>query len=376
MKNFISIILFTAHIISYCQTSSIIEVKELYAQDKFEEIITNYTEEDNEYDSEALYYIAMCYYIKQDDENCIKYIDLSIAKDKTNPKAFFVKGMTQNYLGDYNNGSKSFQKSIELDPSNGNTYCGLGDSYYNQNKLKKALKAYTTSIEKSNYPDRSYLMVPQVFNDLNQPDQALLGYYKAKEKISKETGSYMNCLFNIGLHELIRKDYSKAEIAFTELIEIEPNDQETLSKLIQVYYGQKEYSKVKPLKRRLYSVHARNKENGALEAMYCFDQFNLNGKQIKAYEKFDSPEGQIYYKHVFYILDDQGNIDYSVHTENSPISIELGGPKYILGKTKGNVHTTYAISFEEDFNYDDLKIAVIKIIDNKITASSSSTIAH
>ena len=376
MNKVTSIIFFTINSIVYGQNTTSIDLKELYAQDKFEEIITKYAKEENAYESEDLYYLAMCYYMKQDDVNCLKYINQSIAKDNTNPKAFFVKGMTLNYMGDFVKGCKSFQKSVELDPSNGNSYCGLGDSFYNQNKLKKALYAYTTSIEKSNFPDRSYLMIPQVYNDLNQPEKALIGYYKARKNISKESKSYLNCIFNIGLHELLLKDYVKAEVAFTELIEIEPNDQETLTKLIQVYYGQKKYEKVKPLKRRLYSARARNKGKGALKSMFCFDQFEYNGKQVKAYEKFENPTGQLYYKHVFYILNKNGNIDYSIHTENSPTSKELGGAKYILGKTKGNVHYTYRISFQEDFIYEDLKLSVQKIMDNKLTATASSSIAH
>lgn len=376
MKNIASIIFLIINSIAFGQNTTSIDLKELYSQDQFEEIISKYAKEENTYDAEDLYYLAMCYYMRQDDTNCLKYMNQSIAKDNTNPKAFFIKGMTQNYMGDFVKGCKSFQKSIELDPNNGNSYCGLGDSFYNQNKLKKALFAYTTSAGKLNSPDRSYLMIPQVYNDLNQPREALVGYYVAREKIAKESRSYLNCLFNIGLHELLLRNFVKAEIALTELIEIEPNDQETLTKLIQAYYGQKKYEKVKPLKRRLYAAHARYKGKGTLETMFCFDQFEYDGKQVKAYEKFDKPTGQIYYKHVFYILDNKGDIDYSVHTENSPISIELGEAKYILGKTQGNVHSTYQVSFEADFNYEELKLSVQQIMDNKLTATASSSIAH
>jgi hypothetical protein len=49
-------------------------------------------------------------------------------------------------------------------------------------------------------------MIPQIYAELNQPDKALLAFYKSKESISKDSDSYINALYNIGLYEYLNKN--------------------------------------------------------------------------------------------------------------------------------------------------------------------------
>jgi len=85
-----------------------------------------------------------------------------------------------------------------------------------------------------------------------------------------------------------------------------------------------------------------------------------------------SCETQVYYKHIFYVVNDKGEIEFRIQTENSPISVELGGPKYLLGMDKDGTHSTFGFGFNEDFKYDDLKSAVIKVLEEKVKPSASS----
>lgn len=50
-----------------------------------------------------------------------------------------------------------------------------------------------------------------------------------------------------------------------------------------------------------------------------------------------------------------------VRTEFSPISVELGGAKYLLCATKGNTRYNPGIGFNDDFLYDDLKVDAVKL---------------
>jgi len=138
-----------------------------------------------------------------------------------------------------------------LDSNNSNYFSGLGDSYISQKKYEKALSTYITATKKNEPIDRPFTMIPQIYAELNQPDKALEAFYKSKETISKESDSYINALYNVGLYEFLNKDYDKSEIAFKELIELAPNDYNSYAKLIQVYYGKKEYGKAKPFKEKL-----------------------------------------------------------------------------------------------------------------------------
>jgi len=42
----------------------------------------------------------------------------------------------------------------------------------------------------------------------------------------------------------------------------------------------------------------------------------------------------------------------------------LGGPKYLLCANKDSIHYNPGIGFNDDFNYDNLKAAAIKLFEN------------
>lgn len=357
---------------NYAQEQITTELKKAYEEEKYNLIISEHSEKVEEYSAKAIYYVGMAYYMKADDNKVLKLMDLSIKKDNTNPDAYFIKGMTLNYMGQFEKAIEYFNKAIELDSRNPNYFSGLGDSYISQEKYEKALSAYLTATEKNEPIDRPFTMIPQIYAELNQPDKALQTFYKAKQTISKESDSYINVLYNIGLYEFMNKNYDKSEIAYKELIELATNDYHSYAKLIQVYYRKKEYDKAKPLKEKLYQAYEQGKLTGNLKSMFCFDQFEWNGKLILAYERFAVKEGELYYKHIFYVPNENGETDFTIQTENSPVSVVLGGPKYILGMDKDGTHSTFRYGFEEDFNYEDLKNTVILVLDEKIKAGASS----
>ncbi len=357
---------------NYAQEQITTELKNAYGEEKYDLIISEHSAEASEYPAKAIYYVGMAYYMKADDNNVLKLMDLSIKKDKTDPDAYFIKGMTLNYMGQFDKAIEPFNKAIELDSSNTNYFSGLGDSYLSLKKYDKALSAYTTATEKTEPIDRPFAMIPQIYADLNQPEKALEAFYKSKETISKDSNSYINALYNIGLYEFLNKDFDNSEVAYKELIELAPNDFNSYAKLIQVYYGKKEYEKANPLREKLYQAYEQGKLKDKLKNMFCFDQFDWNGKLILAYERFVIKEGELYYKHIFYVPNENGETEFTIQTENSPISVELGGPKYVLGMDKNGTHSTFRYGFEKDLNYDDLKKTVILVLDKKIKAGASS----
>ncbi|MBL4642658.1 MAG: tetratricopeptide repeat protein [Flavobacteriaceae bacterium] len=356
---------------NYAQEQIITELKNEYEKEKYDLIISKHSEKVSEYPAKAIYYVGMAYYMKADDNNVLKIMDLSIKKDKTDPDAFFIKGMTLNYMGKFDKAIESFNKAIELDSSNSNYYSGLGDSYVSQEKYEKALSAYKTATEKNELIDRPFTMIPQIYAELNQPKKALEAFYKSKATISKESNSYVNALYNIGLYELLNKNYDESEIAFKELIELAPNDFHSYAKLIQVYYGKKEYKKAKPLRENLYKAYKKGKLKDNLKSMFCFDQFKWKDKLILVYERFAVKKGELYYKHIFYVQNKTGETEFTIQTENSPISEELGTGKYAIGMDKNGAHSTFGF-IKENFKYDSLKSIIHKILEKQLNAITSS----
>jgi tetratricopeptide (TPR) repeat protein len=278
-------------------------------------------------------------------------------------------------MGKYNEAIKGFQTAISLKADHAETYIRLGDSYNELGKKDLALEAYKKPTKQEKCPDRPYSMIAQIYYELKENDKALEAYYVAKEKISKKSNSYINTLFNIGLLESLKGNYDKAEPIFLELIQLNPKDYNSYTKLIQIYYHRKEYDKAKPYKDKLYEAHRKGELKDNLKDMFCFDQFKWKDKLILAYERFEEGNKKgiyVYSKHLFYVLDQNDNIEFTIQTEHSSISVEQGTPKYLLCMTRGNVHFTFNIGFNDNFKYDDLKKAVIDILEEKVKPVASS----
>jgi tetratricopeptide (TPR) repeat protein len=373
MKNIITIFILTISSLTiFAQDKITDELKSLKDSEQYDKIISQYASKCNDCSAKSLYYIGIAYYMKADDNNCLKFMDKAIDKDAKDPKPFYIKASTLNYMKKYSDAVKVFQLAIALKPDEAEYFSGLGDSYYNMKKLDLALDAYKKATEQNDCPDRPYSYVAQIYSDQKNNEKALEAFYVAQSKISKETSSYQNALFNIGLLESLKGNYDKAEPAFVELLQLDSADYHTYAKLIQIYYHKQKYEKAKPYKDKLYAAYKRGELKGNMKNMFCFDQFKWNDKLIQAFERFEEGSKDVYNKHVFYVVNQNDKIEFRIQTEYSPISVEQGGSKYLLCMTKGETHSTFNIGFNDNFKYDDLKESVIDVLDEKIKPTATS----
>ncbi len=364
MKNvLISFLLSLINSVGFSQDEITLELKTLSQNGQYEKVI-KHASKSSDYSAKALYYIGQAFYMIEDDVNCLKFMDMSIAKDATDPAPYFIKGSTLNYINKYDDAIKSFQLAINLYPEDAAFYSGIGDSYYMQEKFDLALEWYIKATEHNFCPDRPYSMVAQIYVDQEQNEKALEAFYIAKSKISTETDSYINALYNIGLLESLAGNYDKAEPSFLELLEIKPNDYHTFSKLIQIYFHRMDYDKAKVYRDKLYEAQKQGKLEGTLNDKFCFEQFEWNDYLVQAYERYESGDKQdIYNKHIFYLKNKNDEIVLTVQTEYSPFSVELGGSKYLLCANKKGSHFNPGIGFNDDLKYEDLKKAAIKLFE-------------
>jgi tetratricopeptide (TPR) repeat protein len=373
MKRILSVIIISLiSLNAFSQDEITKQLKADYESEKYDQIIKEHSEKATEYSAKSLYYIGLAFYMKEDDNNCLKFMDKSIGKNAEDPKPFYIKASTLNYMQKYDEAIKPFQSAIELKADEAEYYSGLGDSYYNIDKLDLALEAYKKATEQKDCPDRPYSFIAQIYSDQKNNDKALEAFYIARSTISKESNSYINALFNIGLLESLKGNYDKAEPVFVELLQLDPTDYHSYAKLIQIYYHRKEYDKANPYKDKLYEAYKKGLLKDNLKEMFCFDQFNWSDKLIQVFERFEVKEGELYYKHLFYVVNKENDIEYKIQTENSPISVELGSPKYAIGMDKDGTHSTFGF-IEENFKYDDLKSIVIQILEKEIVPAASST---
>jgi tetratricopeptide (TPR) repeat protein len=340
-------------------------LKKLTEQNQYAKVIEQYSTNSDDLSAKSLYYVGLAYYMLENDNESLKYMDLSIEKDNQDPAPFFIKASTLNYMGKYDNAISNFETAIKLNPNDVKSYNGLGDSYYQKENYQKAVEAYLQATKLPNCPERTFYMVGQVYSDLNDNKKALEAFYQSKSKINPKSEYYVNSLFNIGLLESLDGNYQKSEPIFKEIIELFPEDYHSYAKLIQIYYHNKEYDKAEPLKEVLYKAQKQGKLKGTnLDDMFCIDQFEWENNKILVFERYeDENKGNIYNKHLFYVNDENDNTILRVQTEFSPISVELGGPKYLLCANNGSVHFNPGIGFNEGYKYDDIKSASIKLFE-------------
>lgn len=352
-------------LVFYAQDKVADELRALLDNKEYSNVIDRHALQSADYSAKSLYYIGYAYYMKEDDSNCLKFMNLSITKDAKDAAPYFIKGSTYNYMDKYDEAIKNFQAAIALKPQEAKYYSGIGDSYFQLKQYDLALENYLKATGLDKCPDRPYSMIAQIYSEWKENDKALEAFYVAKSKISKTSDSYINALFNIGLLESLKGNFDKAEPAFIELIQLDPDDYHSYAKLIQIYYQRKEYEKAKPYREKLYEAHKKGELRNNMKDMFCFDQFKWNGYLVQVFERYqnESINGDIYNKHLFYVIDSKDQIVLRVQTEYSPISVELGGADYILCANKGSTHFNSGLGFKEGYKYDDLKKEAIKLFE-------------
>jgi len=361
-KTILALIMGMTCLLLFSQEDLAVNLELLYKSGQYDTIIEQHSSKAEHYSAEAVYYVAMAYYMKEDDVNCMKFMDLAIKKNDKLPEVFYIRGMTLNYMGRFHDAIKSFERAIALNPGDSDVLCGLGDSLYNLKMWDKSLDVYQTAAGLKNVTDRPFYMIPQIYAAKNDPANALKAFYKARERIAKKTTYYSTVLYNIGIYEYLNKDYGAAENAILELIELNPDDYQACEKLIQVYYGEKSYLKAEPYRQKLYKAYNQGVLSEDLKEKFCFDQFTWKDKLVLVYERFEVNPGKLYYKHLFFVLNKESKVEYRIQTENSPYSVEVGGPKYAIGMDRDGTHSLFGF-IEENFKYEDLKSIVISILD-------------
>jgi tetratricopeptide (TPR) repeat protein len=273
-------------------------------------------------------------------------------------------------MGGYKEAIVSLHTAIELGADSGECYASLGDAYFRMGENDSAIDAYKTALRYKDAPDWAHLMPGQVYAKQGKRDKALEAYYAAKDKLHTSQDAYTKALYNIGLLEYQGGGYEKSAAAFTELLELSPADYTACAKLVQAFYALRQYDRAIPYKQKMAEAAKKGTLPEKLKDKFCFDQFKIGNKEVMAYERYEDITGEtVYLKHVFYVQDAKGNIEYKIQTEYSPYSVATGGAKYMLCSVKNGIRGTYGRGFNDGFNYDDMKKAVMDIVEGKLLSS-------
>lgn len=346
-------------------------IVELYESQRYTEVI-NEAKDRVDLEAKEAYYVGLTYYHLEQDAKAVQSFDLAIQLNPEFSDSYFYRGTCLMYLNAFDKAIASFNKAISIKNNDPIYYIGKGDAFYNLTQLDSALINYQYAITLPMCQSRAYTMNAQVLSDMKKEAEALEAYYLAEQHIDPFSNEYKDILYNIGMQEFKNKELDKAEKAFESLLNLSPYDYPVINKMIQMHYAKGTYARSDHLRKKLYQGFEKGELPKDLQQMFCFDQFEWNDRMVLAFEKYHEDPSELYYKHLFYLVDDKGKVDCIVQTEYSP-AIAAGGSKYVLGSNSESGHVTYYdFLFKEDFDYNDLKKGVIYIFEDNIESSVTS----
>ncbi|HNL38621.1 MAG TPA: hypothetical protein PKL15_07590 [Saprospiraceae bacterium] len=346
-------------------------IKELYDRDAYEDIRT-LAETNPELSDTGLYIVGRAYYQIDENAKAKEYFVRATERNPNYSTAWFFRSQAGYFMKDSAEAFSCLHRAIAIDATRPMFWSWKGDLYYIWNELDSALLFYRHALTLPEPPERAFVQIGNVLSDMNRDNEAIDAFLLAKTKVDKSSDLYLECLFNTGSLGVRTGRLAEAEASIKEFLLLSPNEYRAISILIQIYYARKEYDKAEAIKPVLYTAWRNKKLPESMADDFCIDQFMWNDQRVLVYERFES-SGMLYYKHVFYLLDAEGKTELTVQTESSA-AVRHGDTHYVLGKDKGRKHFTYIqYTFPKNPDYDELKTAVIDVLDGKAKASSSSS---
>jgi tetratricopeptide (TPR) repeat protein len=152
--------------------------------------------------------------------DCIQHADNALRIDKTNAKAYFIKGYMFRETGDTARAISSFQTAVEQKPEYFDAYMQLGNLFtHRQNPL--ALQYYDKALQlRKNNADVLY-GIAMFMQENDNTDSAEVLYLK----ILESSPDYKEALFNLGYINLIyNNQFEKAVEYFSAVHRLDTND--------------------------------------------------------------------------------------------------------------------------------------------------------
>jgi tetratricopeptide (TPR) repeat protein len=352
------------------------KLKALYEQQKYDEVIKYKPGANEDLSAKSFYYIGMAYYMKEDDRNALKYLDQAIAKGPADHDMYFYKGMILFFMKKYEEALPFVDNAIALLPEEPDFYGAKGEILNLLKRTDSAIVYLTKATSYQRCKPRYYLTLADIYQSLDRNVDALVVFKTAAERLPVGETDHQTFSYNTGLMQQLTGDSIAARASFEKHIIQYPDDYRAIAKLIQVYYSLEEYEKAKPLKAALYGAHKKNVLPEGMEKMFCFHQFYWKGKKIMAFEHFDEPgQEPIFVKHNFYVMKDDGTVDYQVRSESSAAVRMTPNGKYVLCLVRNSSFSTFwNYVFTDDYKYPELKKAVLDILNKAVQPSAKTTI--
>ncbi|MFN0201334.1 MAG: tetratricopeptide repeat protein [Bacteroidia bacterium] len=367
MHNIIFFLLLVLHFQVFSQDS--LSVKQLYEKGDFQQGIA-WSEKQSKLEESDLFYTGMCYSALQNDAKALFYFDKAVALAPYNPDYLFYQGLSASLVEKFDKAIEALKKATTIRNDDPRFFGLLGEVYSRSQQYELAYQAFAYAIRLPNCTRRIFSMLADlnIYQHQLPIKEALL---QAKNDSEPLASNYRNALFFLAQLQA-RNNPKIADSLLEHLITLDTTDYTAMVKWIQVSLSLSKFEQAERIKTYLYHAYYAQTLPPYLAKEMLIEEYEWNGKKIKVYERFDD-ENIVYYKYLFYVMNDNLRVDYVIQVEYSP-AVREAGLQYVLGKTQNQKHYTYfQFTYPKKIAYPTLKENVLLILEGKAKATSVMT---
>ena len=156
-------------------------------------------------DAQLIYLLALASINIQKFLKAEEYID-NLLSFKETDQLYFVKGNIQKKSRRYSEAVKSFEKSIELNPSFSEAYNNLGNTKKILNQQEQAIECFKKAINFKPDNFQALFNLSSIYKENNNYNELILVY----DKILKLDKNNIKTLYNLGSAHLFLGNFSKS----------------------------------------------------------------------------------------------------------------------------------------------------------------------
>lgn len=377
MKNlfFYLLLLLSSQLVAQSDSLYLEELRSLLYAEKYEKVIEK-TEDANPMNAKVKYIRARAFYYSDKEDEALQLFDEIIAGDSLSQGSRYFKSKIHLGREEYNIALSTMNDLLAFVEDDADYFALKGEIIANQGKYMEAIPLIEKALDMGECSEHNYLLLSDIYKAIGEYSRGMEVVEDACEKVREDSYYYEMIHFEAAMNCFRSDNFAGAKSILTKLYKTHPTPH-TIEKLIQAHYALGEYKEGNAYKKDLYAAKEAGTLPEDLLGEFCFDQFALEeDKYIIVAERFDE-SASLYYKHVFYVLDDENKLIETVQTEWS-FAVESSGKKYVLGGTiesdEGRRHNTYwDYTYNEDFDYAKLKKDVLDVLSGKGNNPSSSS---
>ncbi len=167
-------------------------------------------------DAQLIYLLALASINIQKFSKAEEYIDNLLSYKETD-QLYFVKGNIQKKLKRFHAAIKSFEKSIELNPSFSEAYNNLGNTKKILNQQEKAIECFKKAINLKPDNFQALFNLSSIYKENNNYNELILVY----EKILQLDKNNIKTLYNLGSAHLFLGNFSKGKEYFKKIFQLD-----------------------------------------------------------------------------------------------------------------------------------------------------------